>query len=223
VSLASLSSDIEELERESSARTGSSRYLLGIAGPPAAGKSLLASALVDELNHRVDSDYARVVPLDGFHLRNSVLDMRGLRPIKGAPETFDAAAYAKKLEELQVQTLSPVSCPAFDREGLEEPTDDGILIPTRTRVIIAEGNYLLLDRAPWGRVRSALSQVWYLDVDIATAESRLLARHRSIGNDEDTVRQRVYGNDLENFRLVESTASRAERIIDPLSAAIMFR
>jgi pantothenate kinase len=217
VSIADLASDVEELERSSSSMTEGSRYLLGIAGPPAAGKSLLARDLVDELNRRVEADYARAVPLDGFHLRNAVLDIKGLRPVKGAPDTFDAAGYAAKLEELRIQSLSPVTCPAFDRTGLEEPVEDAILIPARTRVIVAEGNYLLLDRTPWDRVRTALNQVWYLNVDIDVAESRLLARHRSIGNDEDAVRRRIYGNDLMNFKIIEETAIRADRIIEPLT------
>ena len=75
------------------------RRLLGIAGPPGAGKSTLAQAVVDAVEGAV------LVPMDGFHLAQSVIDAAGLADRKGAPETFDRAGYAALLTRLRHQRL----------------------------------------------------------------------------------------------------------------------
>ncbi len=219
MSIPSLASDARALQQSVESRARSERALLGIAGPPAAGKSRLAECLTAVLNRWEGPDYAVVVPLDGFHFRNAALDARGIRPIKGAPETFDVAAYAAKLEQLRLRSGKPVRSPAFDRIALEEPIEDAILIPDDARLVITEGNYLLLDTPEWMRVRAALDEVWYLTVEMRDAESRLFSRHRKIGNDEATVRRRVYENDLVNFKVVVETAARADRLLGPEDVA----
>ncbi|NEE25652.1 nucleoside/nucleotide kinase family protein, partial [Streptomyces sp. SID7982] len=54
------------------------RRILGIAGPPGAGKSTLADRLVAALDGR-----AALVPMDGFHLAAAELDRLGRADRKG--------------------------------------------------------------------------------------------------------------------------------------------
>src|SRR5579884_2593077 len=63
---------------------GPGRVLLGITGPPGAGKSTLADAVVAAVG-----DAAALVPLDGFHLPQAELVRLGRRDRMGAPDTFD--------------------------------------------------------------------------------------------------------------------------------------
>lgn len=207
-----LAADVLALCREPETSTRH-RFLLGIAGPPAAGKSTLAERLVHRINGMMRPDYAAVVPVDGYHLRNSALDELGLRPRKGAPNTFDVSGYGAKLHELRTHSGRDVLCPSFDRQGNEEPTELGLVVPGATRVIVTEGNYLLLQDPPWSVVRPLLDLVWYVDAEVETVRDRSLARHRQTGNDEATARWRVENNDLKNYWIVDSARHRADRII----------
>ena len=60
--------------------------MLGLVGPPGAGKSTLASAL-----QAAWPGTSQVVPMDGFHLANVELQRLGRAGRKGAPDTFDVA------------------------------------------------------------------------------------------------------------------------------------
>ena len=87
------------------------RRLVALAGPPATGKSTLAGALCERLSR--DGQSAVVVPMDGFHLDNRILEARGLLARKGAPETFDADGFIALIRRLKsgaevVAPLGPV-------------------------------------------------------------------------------------------------------------------
>src|SRR5205823_954167 len=91
------------------------RFLLGIAGPPGAGKSTLAGALAAAVGEQRGAGIAVVAPLDGFHLSNETLDRLGLRSVKGAPQTFDAAAFVTALRRVREEPAATVLWPDFDR------------------------------------------------------------------------------------------------------------
>lgn len=71
------------------------RVLFGITGPPAAGKSTLARALVDHVG-----EAARLVGMDGFHLAQARLAELGRLSRKGAPDTFDAVGFVSLVRRL---------------------------------------------------------------------------------------------------------------------------
>src|ERR1700756_3399865 len=97
------------------------RTLLGLVGPPGAGKSTLAAALQAEF-----ADVSQVVPMDGFHLANVELERLGRRGRKGAPDTFDSAGYVALLRRLLAQPDDEiVYAPEFRRE-IEEPIANAI-------------------------------------------------------------------------------------------------
>ncbi|BAJ28484.1 MULTISPECIES: nucleoside/nucleotide kinase family protein [Kitasatospora] len=192
--------------------SGTGRTLLGLAGPPAAGKSTLARLLIDEVNRREGPDTAAYLPLDGFHLSNAQLDRLGLRPRKGAPETFDARGYLALLQRVATDRFHDVYAPDFDRH-LDEPVAARHLVRPHTRLVITEGNYLAAPTTPWTEARSLLRELWYVDADETTRDARLLARHTAGGQDETTARRRIDSNDLPNAAYVASTRATCDWVV----------
>jgi pantothenate kinase len=184
----------------------SSRRIIGIAGPPGAGKSTYAAHLVAE------SDVPAVqVPMDGFHLADTALVALGLRDRKGAPETFDALGYAALLRRLRT-AAETVWAPAFER-GLEQPVAGAIAVGPEVELVVTEGNYLLLDRPEWRAVRAALDETWFLDLDRDVRRGRLVARHVEFGKSPEAAALWVARVDDANAALVAETRSSADRTI----------
>ncbi|MDX3384745.1 nucleoside/nucleotide kinase family protein [Streptomyces niveiscabiei] len=182
------------------------RAVLGIAGSPGAGKTTLAERLVRELG-----PVAAHVPMDGFHLADVELDRLGLRDRKGAPETFDAAGYAALLKRLRTSG-ELVYAPGFERV-LEQPIAGAIPVPPSARLVVTEGNYLLLDTGSWVRVRAALDEVWFCAPDEEERVRRLIARHEEFGKSHDAAVAWVSRSDERNAELVAKTRERADLVL----------
>jgi pantothenate kinase len=197
-------SRVADLADRARSLVGAGRAIIGIAGAPGAGKSTLAAAVARELG-------APVVPMDGFHLRNDRLIELGRREQKGAPDTFDAQGYCELLARLRAG--GPVRAPVFDR-AIEEPVPDAILIPVEARIVLTEGNYLLLPDGPWAQVRELLDECWFVEIDEDLRLSRLVARHVEFGRSPQEARLRATtGSDADNARLIAPTAARADLIL----------
>ncbi|MET9465652.1 nucleoside/nucleotide kinase family protein [Streptomyces sp. NPDC006544] len=185
------------------------RRILGIAGPPGAGKSTLAARLADALGPRT----AVVVPMDGFHLARTELARLGLADRKGAPDTFDAAGYVSLLRRLRAPGEATVYAPAFDR-SLDEPIAGSVPVAPAVPLVITEGNYLLHDAGEWAAVRPLLDEAWYLAPDEALRVARLVDRHVRHGKDPAYARAWVARSDEANARLVAPGRDRADLVID---------
>lgn len=188
------------------------RALLGLAGPPAAGKSTMAQRLVAEVRERLGEDVVAYVPLDGFHLANAQLDRLALRTRKGAPETFDADGYVHLLRRLRAERLRPVYAPDFDRL-LDEPVAAGLVVPPSARLVVTEGNYLADDGPEWAEVRDLLDELWYVDAPQAVREERLLRRHVRGGRTEEEALAFIAASERVNAARVERTRGRCSRVV----------
>ncbi|MDQ0688160.1 pantothenate kinase [Streptomyces achromogenes] len=192
---------------------GGRRTLLGIVGSPGAGKTTLAERLVRELNG-AGEPWAAQVPMDGFHLADVELDRLGRRDRKGAPDTFDAAGYAALLRRLREETDGGdvVYAPGFERV-LEQPIAGSVPVPPQVRLVVTEGNYLLLATGAWARVRAALDEVWFCETDEDERVRRLVARHEEFGKGHEEAVAWVGRSDRLNAELVAATRDRADLVV----------
>ena len=177
--------------------------ILGITGPPGAGKSRLAARLVAELGPA-----AALLGMDGFHIADAELRRLGLRDRKGAPETFDRAGYAALLGRLGGEA-GTIYLPVFDR-GIEDSIAAAAGIPPTAELVITEGNYLL----HWPEIRPLLDEIWYLDPDPDRRRAALIARHVAFGKPADQARRWVAESDELNAELVAAGRSRADLLVD---------
>ncbi len=186
------------------------RRLVAVAGAPASGKSVLAVALCDAVNSAGRA--ASAIPMDGFHLDNCLLDERGLRGRKGAPETFDAGGFIALMHRLK--SGGEVVYPLFDRSR-DLAVAGAAVIDAECDVAIVEGNYLLFDEEPWRE----LAPLWDLSVWFDVPETVLLQRcvKRWIDHDltPEAALARAEGNDMANARRIMRAQLAAEVTISP--------
>jgi pantothenate kinase len=180
------------------------RCLLGISGAPGAGKSTLGAALASAYG-------VPVVQMDGFHRPEAELRRLGRLDAKGAPDTFDAEAYAALLS--RVRAAEAVRAPAFHHDR-PDPEPDAISVPAEAGLVVTEGNYLLLHEPEWVEVRRHLDVVWHLVADDDARRERLVSRHDGSGRSVDEARAWVEQVDEANARLVAAVAHHADVILD---------
>lgn len=184
------------------------RVLLGIVGAPGSGKSTFSACLQKHFG----AGSAVVVPMDGFHLGNTIIDGTPLRERKGAIDTFDVGGYLSLLQRLARRDEPVVYAPDF-RRTIDEPVAASIEVPAAVPLVITEGNYLLAELPPWPQVRAQLDEVWFLDTPRHLRLSRLVDRHILFGKDRPAAQAWAAGSDETNARLIEATRHAADRII----------
>jgi pantothenate kinase len=205
---ASFIAHIAELARSVSV---GERRIIAIAGAPASGKSTIAASLVARLD-AIDPGSAALLPMDGYHYDDEVLVPRGWRPRKGAPHTFDVGGYASSLRRLKANDEPSVAVPRFDRD-IEIARAGAIIIEPAARIIVTEGNWLLLDDEPWPRLRPWFDHTAMVTADMETLEAR--NRQRWVGYDytEAMIRAKLEDNDMPNARLVYERSAEPDWVI----------
>jgi pantothenate kinase len=189
----------------------SGRAVLGIAGAPASGKSTLAALLMDDLE-RERPGAAVAVGMDAFHIGHRVLVEQGRTDVKGAPETFDVGGYVHLLRRIRNEP-GPIYAPEFVRE-IEDSLANVVEVGPDTRLVVTEGNYLLLNRPPWDGVRELLDQAWFVRLDDDERRRRMVLRHLRHGHDPEEARIRTFGSDEQNALLVDGNLNRPDLVIE---------
>jgi pantothenate kinase len=191
------------LKRKASRKT---RFMIGIAGPPASGKSTLAEQLREALGEN-----AVVVPMDGFHFDDAILNARGHRTRKGAPHTYDVAGFEVLLKRIKAREPD-IAIPVFDR-SLELSRNAADIVSKEAKFILVEGNYLLLKLAPWKRLSPLFDFTLYIDVPEEELIRRLKQRWHEHGFDEAYAKNWIAGNDLPNIREIQTNSSKADLVV----------
>ena len=187
----------------------SGRFIIGIVGKPGAGKSTLTSHLIENL----PKNSVSLVPMDGYHLSNLQLKNLGLSDRKGAFNTFDSNGYVSLLKRINTETDQDIYYPVFHREIEESYAADGVVL-ANTKIVLTEGNYLLFDKAGWEKVATELTEIWYININDDVRIDRLVKRHEFYGKDQESALNWATGSDEINAKIVESTASKADVIIN---------
>lgn len=191
------------------ARGARDRSITAVAGPPGSGKSTLADRLADHLN-AAEPDSAAVFAMDGYHYDDLILNARGWRPRKGAPHTYDVGGFAQMLTRLKRNDEDEIAVPVFDRD-IETARNSARLIARSVRHLIVEGNYLLLDEAPWTSLAGLFDTTVYLDVPIDVLQARLEDRWKDLSPEARTAK--LDDNDLPNARRVTENTRPADFVL----------
>ena len=189
------------------------RLIVCIFGSPGSGKSTFSEILNRELN-KIDGLMSKVVPMDGFHFDNKILADRNMLRFKGSPETFDTNGFISLLAKLRQQPEIDHVIPIFDRE-LDLSRASARLIEKSTNILLIEGNYLMLNQAPWNRLQMFFDLTIKIESDRRILKDRLLKRWLDLGISRNQASEKIKQNDLPNSVIVENLSMPADLYVQP--------
>jgi pantothenate kinase len=185
------------------------RYFIALAGPPASGKSTISEKLNEDLNTKgFPTD---ILQMDGFHLDDGILNFTNLLSRKGSPETFDVMGLKSFL--IRLANEPEVIVPIFDR-ALELSRSSAVTISNNKKIIIVEGNYLLLNSHPWSELNDYFDSRIMIHCEESVLEKRLIDRWKGFNLTQDQINQKVYENDLPNGVNVNQNSIEADYYLE---------
>lgn len=194
----------------------SQRRLIGIAGPPASGKSTLAVNVVEHLERTGLTAVA--APMDGFHFSDAEIQRLCPTEYKGAPATFDSRRLLQTIRRLR-SGREAVDWPLYQR-GIPDPQRDAVRIGPDVACVVVEGNYLALDLAPWRQIPRLLDELWFMACSDDVIRPRLMARQLAKGRSLDAAARHVDDGDLRNAVLVRERLAAAPTLTIPCAGSV---
>lgn len=189
--------------------TNDQRMIIAIAGPPAAGKSTFSEKLLEAIRTTLNAE-TELVPMDGFHYDNTILESRGHLARKGAPFTFDATGVVALVKRIRAGEDN-IAYPVFDRVDDCAIANAG-LVKKETKIILIEGNYLLLDEAPWSELAPLFDLTIMISAPLEHLEKRLIQRWIDHDHTPSAAQTRALSNDIPNARYVTENSRIADLI-----------
>ena len=185
------------------------RYFIALSGPPASGKSTISENLAKDLS--ANGYNSSILQMDGFHYDDLILKEKKLLSKKGAPETFDVMGLINFVSRLHKE--DEVVIPIFDR-SLELSRSSAVIISKNTKVIIVEGNYVLLNSYPWSELHKFFNTTVMINCEKKILENRLIERWKNFNLPKKEIDEKVYKNDLPNGVNVLKNSIAAEYILE---------
>ena len=181
--------------------TSDGRLVIAIVGAPGCGKSTATDALEVLLAQNKEIK-VQVVPMDGFHYDNAILEQLGMTQRKGVPETFDVGGLDAALKRLtdKNQTES-IAVPVFDRNR-DISLACARLIDKKMTVLLIEGNYLLLKDGPWSHLKKYFDLSVMIPCDEVILRARLISRWKNLNYNNNNSTIKVEQNDMPNAKLI---------------------
>ena len=194
------------------------RITVYIAGPCGAGKTTL-SLFLERLILLHTKISAQAAGIDGFHHRAEYLKSRYtekngvktlLRDIKGAAETYD---FDRLYEKISALGRGDVYWPGYERTIHDVVENAGFI---EARIVLLEGNWLMLDEAPWDSLASFCDYGIFVFAERETLTERLVERKIMGGLGGDAARAFVKRSDAANIEriLLHRTACDLELFMD---------
>ena len=204
---------ISELSSKFDSLPENYQYWIGLAGGPGSGKSTVTRKIKEALGDKIE-----VIPMDGYHFYRSELDAmvnpQEAHERRGAPFTFNARKLVDDL--MQAHRIGSGYFPSFDHNN-RDPEERSVCLEAGKKIVIVEGNYLLLSESPWNLLRlNVFDEGWFLYVPLEECKRRVLKRHNQVMKmTREEAMWRVLTNDGPNAELVNNESiENADRIIE---------
>jgi len=200
---------------------GRDRIVVGICGPPGAGKSVFSEILAEALRGQYGHDCCEILGMDGYHFPNSYLDSHyvdsgatlkvPLRTMKGLPATFDVVSFLSDLGRLH-DGPDEFSVPVYSRV-IHDPVLGQSTVRKNHKFVIVEGMFLLYDGDGFDKVRQRLDYSIYVDSSLDVCRRHLIDRKEMSGKSRAEAEEYFDRIDLPNLRRVASGKDLATRIV----------
>ena len=192
------------VENAKSIAASGKRSILAVAGAPGSGKTTITQSIVKELGPK----NVVIVPMDGFHLSNTILKKWDRRSRKGAWDTFDASGYINLISRIKNQREEIILAPDFDRD-IDESIGGVIEVSINTPLILLEGTFLFSKHGLWPELLPLIDHGWFVHLESSIRQQRLIQRHMKHGMDLKQATQWALSTDEANAKAVELDYERA--------------
>ena len=188
------------------------------------GKTTLSQIVTQALNARHATHHlgtepiAAFVPMDGYHLTRAQLsampDPSTAHARRGAEFTFDGPSFLKLVKALREPLAKTIFAPSFDH-AVKDPKENDIAIQPGHRIVVFEGNYVVLDKEPWREAAGLMDERWFVEVDFEVARRRLVGRHvkAGIARDDEEAGKRADENDLVNGKQIVENRVMVDEVV----------